>query len=50
MKFLNLIIICMLIFISSISAQTETIHLWPDGAPGAIKDPNYKVEISSEKE
>ncbi len=50
MKFLNLIVICMLIFISSISAQTEIIHLWPDGAPGAIKDPNYKVETGSEKD
>ncbi len=50
MKYINLIAACMLIFISSTSAQTETIQLWPNGAPGAIKDPDYKVETGSDKD
>lgn len=49
MNKLKIIGVGLLFCFSVVNAQKETIHLWPNGAPGAIKDPAYKPVIDSSK-
>ena len=49
MKFLSYFIFGSLLIISVLRAQDQVLNIWPDGAPGAIEDPEYTEGLATDK-
>ena len=47
MKNTTVLKVCLLLMVSSLYAQQQVINIWPNGAPGAIENADYKLHTDT---